>query len=194
MNGPTTWSVFSRRPATSRRMRKPKLSISVAVVQRICTPSGVATAATLSNVTSKMVHSICAVHDVASPRNSPSPRTHAPFESMMQSDCVPGPSVQHAPIAHSLSVTLTSSPFSRASASSMPSLRPMNTPGIPGYPRSSMACHHSSNDTLTGRPPRRSTASILVRGACSGTITWHGMPMRFAFQATPWAMLPALAV
>ncbi len=44
------------------------------------------------------------------------------------------------------------------------------------------------------RPPSRSTAWILVEGAVSGITTVQGMPMRRAFQATPWAMLPVLAV
>ena len=42
--------------------------------------------------------------------------------------------------------------------------------------------------------PSRSMASRLVCGAWFGTTTVHGRPSRWAFQATPWAMLPALAV
>jgi hypothetical protein len=44
------------------------------------------------------------------------------------------------------------------------------------------------------RAPRRSIASSLARGAWSGTTTAHGTPAARAHQATPWAMLPALAV
>ena len=43
-------------------------------------------------------------------------------------------------------------------------------------------------------PPSRSMASSFVRGALSGTTTLHGTPSRRALQATPCAMLPALAV
>ena len=44
------------------------------------------------------------------------------------------------------------------------------------------------------RAPMRSIASNFVFGAWSGTTTWQGIPNRFAFHATPCAMLPALAV
>ena len=44
------------------------------------------------------------------------------------------------------------------------------------------------------RAPMRSTAASFVAGAPSGTTTVHGMPSRCAFQATPCAMFPALAV
>ena len=36
--------------------------------------------------------------------------------------------------------------------------------------------------------------TLRTEGAWSGTITLHDTPRRRAFQATPWAMLPALAV
>ena len=44
------------------------------------------------------------------------------------------------------------------------------------------------------RPPRRSTARILVAGAVSGATMVAGTPMRRAQNATPCAMLPAEAV
>src|SRR5262245_56518745 len=44
------------------------------------------------------------------------------------------------------------------------------------------------------RPPSRSIAASLVLGAWSGTTTVQGMPSLRAFHATPWAILPALAV
>ena len=44
------------------------------------------------------------------------------------------------------------------------------------------------------RPPSRSIASSFVCGAVSGTTTVHGTPRSRAPHATPWAMLPALAV
>src|SRR4051812_12357986 len=43
-------------------------------------------------------------------------------------------------------------------------------------------------------PPRRVMASSLVCGACSGTMTVHDTPSSRAPNATPCAMLPALAV
>ena len=48
--------------------------------------------------------------------------------------------------------------------------------------------------TLTILPPSRSIAESFVAGAWSGTTTVQGIPSRRAFQATPWAMLPADAV
>ena len=70
----------------------------------------------------------------------------------------------------------------------------MKSPSIPGYRCSSRTRHQTSKGTLTIEAPRRSTASSLVRGAVSGTIAVQGIPIARAFQATPCAMLPALAV
>ena len=44
------------------------------------------------------------------------------------------------------------------------------------------------------RPPSRAIASSLACGACSGTAIVAGTPSSRAIQATPCAMLPALAV
>src|SRR5450759_4959075 len=44
------------------------------------------------------------------------------------------------------------------------------------------------------RPPKRSTARILVAGAVSGATMVAGTPMRRAQNATPCAILPAEAV
>src|SRR5262245_47970055 len=68
------------------------------------------------------------------------------------------------------------------------------TPSSPGYAWSTRTCHQSSKGMETIRPPSRSIASRLARGAESGTTTVQGTPTRRAFQATPCAMLPALAV
>ena len=57
-----------------------------------------------------------------------------------------------------------------------------------------MARHQSSNGTGRMWPPSRSIASSFVFGAVSGTTTVQGTPRSRAPQATPWAMLPALAV
>src|ERR1051325_2389274 len=70
----------------------------------------------------------------------------------------------------------------------------MKAPSTPGYERSSNARHHSSNETLTTRPPSRSIALILVSGAVAGAITVQGIPSLRAHHETPWAMLPADAV
>lgn len=67
-------------------------------------------------------------------------------------------------------------------------------PDSSGWPCSMMACHHSSKGRGTGTPPSRSMASTFVRGAVSGTTTRHATPSCRAAKATPWAMLPALAV
>ncbi len=67
-------------------------------------------------------------------------------------------------------------------------------PSSPGWPCSRSTVHHSSKGTSTEVAPRAAMASSFARGALSGTITLQGTPRRRAFHATPWAMLPALAV
>ena len=54
--------------------------------------------------------------------------------------------------------------------------------------------NQEATEVFTAVAPRRAIASSLSRGAVSGTTTEHGTPSRRAFQATPCAMLPALAV
>src|SRR5258705_10117506 len=70
----------------------------------------------------------------------------------------------------------------------------MKSPSMPGYPCSSMTRHQVSNGTFTILAPRRSMASSLVFGACSGTMAVQGIPIARAPHATPCAMFPALAV
>ena len=69
-----------------------------------------------------------------------------------------------------------------------------NRPSCPGCPWSTSACHHSAKGSFTLRPPRRAMAASFVSGAVSGTSAVQGTPRRRAQNATPWAMLPALAV
>ena len=57
-----------------------------------------------------------------------------------------------------------------------------------------MISHHRSYGTLTTVPPSRAIASSFVCGACSGAMIVAGTPSSRAAQATPCAMLPALAV
>ena len=57
-----------------------------------------------------------------------------------------------------------------------------------------MTSHHRSYGTLTTVPPSRAIASSFVCGAFSGAMIVAGTPSSRAAQATPWAMLPALAV
>ena len=57
-----------------------------------------------------------------------------------------------------------------------------------------MTSHQTSKGSLKVSAPSRVMAEIFASGAVSGTTTAHWMPSRRAFQATPWAMLPALAV
>src|SRR5690242_4425952 len=69
-----------------------------------------------------------------------------------------------------------------------------NSPLMPSRLWVRKVSNHSSCGTRTILPPMRSTAASFVAGAPSGTTTVHGMPRRFAFHATPCAILPALAV
>ena len=57
-----------------------------------------------------------------------------------------------------------------------------------------MAFHQSSYVIFMTRPPSRSIAAILASGAWSGTTIVAGTPSSRAVHATPFAMLPALAV
>ena len=70
----------------------------------------------------------------------------------------------------------------------------MKTPSASAKLDSSIACHHRSYGTLITRPPSRSIAANFVSAAPSGTMTAEGIPSSRAAQATPWPMLPALAV
>ena len=57
-----------------------------------------------------------------------------------------------------------------------------------------MTSHQRSYGTLTTVPPSRAIASSFVCGAFSGAMIVAGTPSSRAAQATPCAMLPALAV
>ena len=70
----------------------------------------------------------------------------------------------------------------------------MKRPWTSGCPCSSSTRHQRSKGSRTIRPPSASIAAIFTAGAESGTITVQETPSRRAFQATPCAMLPALAV
>ena len=109
---------------------------------------------------------------------------------------------QSPPPPHGTSTVSTSGRSSRISrpitpfpASTSGSLNGwMKTPSMPGYSRVWKISIQSLIGAFTTRPPKRSTAAILVSGAVSGTTTVHETPSLRADQATPCAMLPALAV
>ena len=69
-----------------------------------------------------------------------------------------------------------------------------NSPSTPSTRPATIAFHQSSYGIFLTWPPSRSIAASLASGAWSGTTMVAGTPSSRAVQATPCAMLPALAV